>query len=164
MKIFRLIVILSSIIGLVRCLDPFSWAAIGGALSAGGWFLRPNCWLNECCSDRNSSLVKKWIHDGDESLNRLKYDLQNRLYGQPFAADIIYKTISKHIRDPKPIKPLVLSFHGWTGAGKNYAASFVAKNLYTKGLDSKYVHLIVGADKYTDSSQVDKYKVGKVSD
>ena len=40
-------------------------------------------------------------------------------------------------------KPLVMSFHGWTGSGKNFVSKFVAESLFVKGLTSDFVHLFV---------------------
>jgi pantothenate kinase-related protein Tda10 len=40
-------------------------------------------------------------------------------------------------------KPLVMSFHGWTGSGKNYVTKFISESLFEKGLSSKFVHLFV---------------------
>ena len=36
-------------------------------------------------------------------------------------------------------KPLVMSFHGWTGSGKNYVSKFIAESLFAKGMRSKFV-------------------------
>lgn len=55
-------------------------------------------------------------------------------------------------------KALVLSFHGWPGVGKNYAATMIAEALYTKGMASKYVKLFMG-DKDFDCNNVNKSKV-----
>jgi len=40
-------------------------------------------------------------------------------------------------------KPLVMSFHGWTGSGKNFVSKFVSESLFVKGLASDFVHLFV---------------------
>ena len=37
----------------------------------------------------------------------------------------------------------MMSFHGWTGSGKNFVTKFVAESLFEKGLASKFVHLFV---------------------
>ncbi|KAK2885313.1 hypothetical protein Q8A67_016150 [Cirrhinus molitorella] len=42
--------------------------------------------------------------------------------------------------DSKPNKPLVLSFHGTTGTGKNHVATIIARNVYEKGEDSEHFH------------------------
>ena len=36
-----------------------------------------------------------------------------------------------------------MSFHGWTGSGKNYVTKFITESLFEKGLSSKFVHLFV---------------------
>lgn len=56
----------------------------------------------------------------------LKYNLTNKLHGQPFVSGRVYSSIIRHIESSEPKKPLVLSFHGPTGTGKNYAAKIIA--------------------------------------
>ena len=36
-----------------------------------------------------------------------------------------------------------MSFHGWTGSGKNYVTKFITESLFEKGLASQFVHLFV---------------------
>ena len=35
---------------------------------------------------------------------------------------VVTRALRSHLRKPSPSKALVLSFHGWTGGGKNYVA------------------------------------------
>lgn len=157
-------VILSFLVATVRGVEPLTvGAGVMAAVGVGTYYLSPKCVLCECCSEAETYFSHRWINTDDTSLARLKRDLEEKLYGQPFASTIIYKAISRHVKDNNPVKPLVLSFHGWTGSGKNYAASFIAKNLYRNGLDSKFVHLIIGTDRFIDSSKVDVYKVSRSS-
>lgn len=101
------------------------------------------CFTYECCNDEKESLnTRTWIMFNEESLNKLKKDIDNRLYGQPLAKDIVYKAVKSHVMDSNPQKPLVMSFHGWTGSGKNHVSQILADNLYKKGVKSEFVHVI----------------------
>lgn len=55
-------------------------------------------------------------------------------------------------------KALVLSLHGWTGVGKNYAVTMIAEALYAKGMNSKYVKVFMG-NKDFDCTDLEKSKV-----
>ncbi|XP_048035022.1 torsin-1A-like isoform X1 [Megalobrama amblycephala] len=74
---------------------------------------------------------------------RLEKDLNESLFGQHIAFDVVLKSLSSFMTDSKPNKPLVLSFHGNTGVGKNYVTKIIARNVYEKGDNSKHFHLFV---------------------
>lgn len=59
----------------------------------------------------------------------------------------------------KGSRALSLSFHGGTGTGKNYVSKIIAENMYRKGMDSKYVHLISAAKDYVEMMNADDYSV-----
>ncbi|XP_026100264.1 torsin-1A-like isoform X1 [Carassius auratus] len=71
---------------------------------------------------------------------RLKEDLRENLFGQHIASNVIQRAVSSFMTDRNPNKPLVLSFHGTTGTGKNHAVKIIARNVYEKGENSKHVH------------------------
>lgn len=52
-----------------------------------------------------------------------------------------------------------MSFHGWTGSGKNYVAKFIAESLFKQGLNSKYVHHFLSTLDFPDETREDEYKV-----
>lgn len=54
-----------------------------------------------------------------------------------------------------------MSFHGWTGGGKNYVARFIAENIYKLGMRSNYVHLFVSTIHFPHEQQSDIYKVSE---
>jgi len=56
-------------------------------------------------------------------------------------------------------KPLVMSFHGWTGSGKNYVSKFIAEALFDRGLRSQFVHLFVSTLHFHDASHAGKYRI-----
>jgi hypothetical protein len=60
---------------------------------------------------------------------------------------------------PRPHKALVLSFHGWSGTGKNFVAQMLAENLYRDGLRSDCVKMFIAMFHFPHSQFVDLYKV-----
>ena len=66
--------------------------------------------------------------------------LDQDVFGQHIANEIVSKQIEAHIINPFPSKPLVMSFHGWTGNGKNHVAYLIARSIYRKELQSKFYH------------------------
>lgn len=89
----------------------------------------------------------------------LRYDLEKHLFGQHIAKEMIPSAIKASRSKVGPSKPLVLSFHGWPGNGKNYVASFIAKNYFQHGSDSNYFHLFSGRKDFGVERDVDVYKV-----
>ena len=89
-------------------------------------------------------------------------ELNKRLYGQHLVIDPIVKHLKAHAKD-NPSKALALSFHGWTGTGKNYVSAIVAKHMYRKGMKSKYVHLISATKEFPHEQMVPLYKVNLIN-
>ena len=52
-----------------------------------------------------------------------------------------------------------MSFHGWTGTGKNYLAKMISKALYKKEMHSQFVHLYVATLHFPHVEENEKYKV-----
>lgn len=63
------------------------------------------------------------------------------------------------LQSPRPGKALVLSFHGWSGTGKNFVARMVASHLYRDGLKSDCVRVFVSLLHFPHHNYVDSYKV-----
>lgn len=63
------------------------------------------------------------------------------------------------LQTPQPEKALVLSFHGWSGTGKNFVARMVASHLYRDGLKSECVRLFISLFHFPHHMYVDSYKV-----
>lgn len=85
--------------------------------------------------------------------------LESQLYGQHLAVSTVAKHVSAHMRNPNPTKALGLSFQGWTGTGKNYVSQILAKHIYKKGMQSKYVHLISATREFPHAGKLQQYKV-----
>lgn len=89
----------------------------------------------------------------------LARDLQQRLHGQHLAQVVILKAVQGFIESPDSNKPLTLSFHGWSGTGKNFVARLVADNLYRDGVKSECVRLFIAPFHFPHAKLVDAYKV-----
>ncbi|XP_011498274.1 PREDICTED: torsin-like protein [Ceratosolen solmsi marchali] len=118
-----------------------------GTASVVGYALR--CNFYECCTD-------EYIPRNTEAL---KNNLQNKLYGQQIAANMVYSAVHSHVFHLNPKKPLVLSLHGLPGSGKNYIVTMIANALYKNGEKSKYYHFFNGRVDFPD----DKDNIYKVS-
>jgi len=106
------------------------------------------CLKMECCSP-------EWR---PANYTRLEQLLEDNLVGQHIAQDMIVRAVRGHNRNKFPSKPLVLSFHGWTGSGKNFVSQFIADSFYRLGLDSQFVHLFIATLHFSDSRQAAIYK------
>ncbi|CAG05207.1 unnamed protein product, partial [Tetraodon nigroviridis] len=151
---FLHVVLLSLLLspGLTDAIEPFSTSiAVGMAAALTGFLASYQnilYYFHECCRP-------EWI-----SFNRtgLAVDLENKLFGQHIASNIILKAVSGFMSNKNPKKPLVLSLHGWTGTGKNFVSELIAENIYKEGMDSKYVHVFTSELHFPHSSQFDTYK------
>ncbi|XP_035683219.1 torsin-1A-like [Branchiostoma floridae] len=116
------------------------------ALLAG--FNHFKCNVVECC-DNN------WFIP---NITGLRTSLQDKLHGQHLVVDTVAKAVKGHIRNKNPSKALVLSFHGWTGGGKNFVSKMIAENLFVKGMMSRHVHLFVATLHFPHKDRVETYK------
>lgn len=89
----------------------------------------------------------------------LARDLQTKLHGQHLAQSVVLKAIQGFINNPESNKPLTLSFHGWSGTGKNFVARMIADNLYRDGVKSECVRLFIAPFHFPHARLVDAYKV-----
>ncbi|XP_075472708.1 torsin-3A [Ascaphus truei] len=109
-------------------------------------------------------ILSDWYSRGSESritnnLTGLHWDLSRRVHGQHLAGQLILSSIQKVLRDDGPKRSLALSFHGWTGTGKNLAARIIAENLYQDGLRSLCVRVFIPQLHFPHLSHVEAYKV-----
>lgn len=70
--------------------------------------------------------------------------LKLEIQGQHIAIPIIANAIKKHWKNPNPVKPLVMIFHGPTGTGKNFASTWIARAMFEEGESSDYYHFFNG--------------------
>lgn len=69
------------------------------------------------------------------------------IYGQDVALKTISQALWAHKRnfgDAGPTKPLVMSFHGAPGTGKNHVVNIIMKHLFKKNTRSKFIHTWTG--------------------
>uniref|UniRef100_A0A8R1I567 Torsin n=1 Tax=Caenorhabditis japonica TaxID=281687 RepID=A0A8R1I567_CAEJA len=122
-------------------------AISGGAFWAFKKHLK--CRLYECCEEPDI----KFDH------HRLDSDIANMLYGQHLVKDVVVNSIKSHWFNDNPRKPLVLSFHGYTGSGKNFVAEIIANNTFRLGLRSSFVQHIVATVDYPDKTKIHDYQI-----
>lgn len=156
MKIIFIIVCIEVCSLLTHGLEPVTTAVIIGISSVIVWY--------------NDKIIKKGgqilgYYEGCEdhwipgNMNGLEFDLKKNVYGQPLALDIILESLSYHyFRRKYPTKPLVLSFHGPPGVGKNYVSQMILKNMFRKGSKTEYVHFFRGSIDFTVSRDIFSYK------
>ncbi|XP_042300072.1 torsin-1B-like, partial [Sceloporus undulatus] len=129
-----LLVLLLLFSGSVAALEPLSVGlAIGAASALTGYLSSPRfyCSFVECCPAEG---------DPKPGGDALKDALDEKLFGQHLAKDVVLKAVSGFVNNPNPKKPLALSLHGWAGTGKNFVSQIVAENVHKLGLRSKFVH------------------------
>ncbi|GBO04210.1 Torsin-1B, partial [Araneus ventricosus] len=84
--------------------------------------------------------------------------LEEYLYGQHLVTWVVTQSLKAHISKAEPSKALVMSFHGWTGSGKNYASKMIASALYGKGSQSEFVHWYIGTRDFPHLSEIEQYR------
>ena len=108
------------------------------------------CTYRECCNEDYIS----------PRLSALKDDFDNHLFGQHIAVEVILPALQSHFRNIQTsAKPLVMSFHGTPGTGKNYVSDRIVKHLYAKGEESKYVNRFRGRMDFPVAEHVPIYRV-----
>jgi len=137
----------------VLCLEPFSagLAVGGGVVLSAVWSARDRvlCQFRECCSP-------PWL-SADISL--LEDRLAANVFGQHLVSRLVTRSVRAHVKKSHPKKALVLSFHGWTGSGKNFVSKFVAECLFKLGMNSKFVHLFISTLHFPNNEMADIYKL-----
>ncbi|GFY66596.1 torsin-1B [Trichonephila inaurata madagascariensis] len=107
-----------------------------------------NCRHYECCDNQ-------WV---DFKVTELEEEFNKNLFGQHLAKRVIPKAVNTHVLKVRPKKALVMSFHGWTGCGKNHVSRMIANHMFTKGSDSEYHHLYIGSRDFPHKQEVNKYR------
>ncbi|XP_061490208.1 torsin-3A [Rhineura floridana] len=109
------------------------------------------CSFGRCCATGDCRVIN--------NITGLELDLSRRLHGQHLAKDVVLKAVQGFLETPQPEKALALSFHGWSGTGKNFVAQIIAKHLYRDGLKSDCVKVFISLFHFPHSKYVDIYKV-----
>ncbi|CAH2316339.1 torsin-1A-like isoform X1 [Pelobates cultripes] len=136
----------------VTALEPLSTGAVilgTGSVLYGLYVALPGlkCYVSRCCGEERPF-----------SAYALHNDLNEKLFGQHLAHNMVLRSLNVFMKNANPRKPLVMSFHGWTGTGKNYITSIVVKNIFKLGMASESVHFIVPSLHFPHDSQISLYK------
>jgi len=65
---------------------------------------------------------------GHIDVDSLRHELQQRVHGQHIAVNTVIKRLEEFMSSSDK-RQLVMSFHGWTGIGKNFMSSIIAQHL-----------------------------------
>ncbi|KAL2782157.1 torsin-1B isoform 2 precursor, partial [Daubentonia madagascariensis] len=134
----------------VAAFEPISVGiAIGAASVLTGYLSYKDiyCRFAECCREEQPF-----------NASALKLDLEEKLFGQHVATEVILKALTGFRNNKNPKKPLTLSLHGWAGTGKNFVSQIVAENLHPKGLKSNFVHLFVSTLHFPHEQKIKLYQ------
>lgn len=108
------------------------------------------CKFTECCNDYHIPF----------DVQKLRDSLSQRMFGQPLVNEL-FNIISAHKENINESngnkKALVISLHGWSGVGKNFASTMIAEAIYRKGMQSNYVKLFMGKKDF-DCYELEKKK------
>ncbi|XP_056668429.1 prosalusin isoform X4 [Monodelphis domestica] len=91
-------------------------------------------------------------------LRGLECDLAQHLAGQHLVRQLVVKRLKAFVEDPAPAKPLVMSFHGWTGTGKSYVSSMLVQYLFRHGMASPHVHHFSPVIHFPHADQIGRYQ------
>ena len=115
-----------------------------------------------CVKLPKSKLLKAQISMYSFIQTGLHFSFCDQLFGQPYVHRQVESILGGYLRDENPQNPLVLSFHGQTGTGKNHVARLIAESMYRKGMHSQYVHLKLPMRDYPHKNQLSRYKVSSM--
>lgn len=125
------------------------------------------CKVAECCQvDPDLWILNKV--PGRNRIPQLKYLLTHYItftdfsnfFGQHVAKLELQRSLGYFYKRQDRSKPLVLSFHGTPGTGKNYAALQIVEARYKKAAESNFVHGYSGRVNFPsdDPSDLNKYR------
>lgn len=83
--------------------------------------------------------------------------LKAKLFGQHIAQKVITSALKNHFSKPNARKPLVFSFHGWTGIGKNFVCNIITEHFFKHKTKSPFVHKFIVPLHFPHGSEVDSY-------
>ena len=110
--------------------------------------MKARCYVKECCTDR-------WTN---HNVTNLLKAFNANLFGQHLVNHIVSRAVLNHVQNKNPKKALVMSFHGWTGSGKNYVADLIAKHVFREGTESQYVNKKIATLHYPHDGDLKHYK------
>ncbi len=102
--------------------------------------------------------------NGGFNITELKNSLKSQVFGQHIAIEVLPSIIQNHL-EKEDRNTLVLSFHGWTGIGKNHISGIISDHIRTKTVQKLIVPLHFPHEKYEKihSQQLVDWVLGNVS-
>lgn len=91
----------------------------------------------------------------------MERDIKKNFFGQHIASKIIVSALAGNLhRSSNNKKPLVMSFHGCTGSGKNFVSDLIANHMFKEEEIKKVrYHVIHGRSEFPSHSKINSYKV-----
>lgn len=91
----------------------------------------------------------------------LQKDMNKHFFGQHIASNIILSALKGNTnRSKNNKKPLVMSFHGWTGCGKNFVVDLIATHIFsTEKVKKLRYHIYNGLSDFFMQAKSDEYRV-----
>ncbi|KAH8287274.1 hypothetical protein KR054_005147, partial [Drosophila jambulina] len=127
--------------------EPLTMTAIGFGIAGSAAYFK--CKFTECCDDRSIP----------GNIEALKQSLRQTLFGQHIVEQHVVPALVAHFSSQSTSrKPLVISFHGQPGTGKNFVADQIAQALYLEGSKSGYVAKYLGQADFPNANNVMHYK------
>ena len=83
--------------------------------------------------------------------------LKTELYGQHIAQRLVTSALKNQFNKQDIRKPLVLSFHGWTGIGKNFVSNIITEHFFKRKTYSPFVHKFIIPLHFPHKSEVENY-------
>lgn len=106
------------------------------------------CRYKECCHESKIPF----------DILKLQDTLSAQLFGQHIIEEKLFQAIASHYKEiDKSKKPLVMSFHGTQGTGKNFVSNMIAEAVFEEGAKSQYFHLFHGSH-YDNIDRLYDYK------
>jgi len=95
-------------------------------------------------------------------LKSLRHELEHRVHGQCIAANVVMKRLEEFTTASNK-RLLVMSFHGWTGIGKNFMSSIVAQHLPSINIHKFLVPLHFARAVENDGSLLSDWIISNIS-
>jgi len=153
MKLEHLFAAVFILLQQVHCIEPFTAGlAVGGGMVLSALWSSKDivvCQVKECCR-------APWIRT---NVTNLEAKLKGNVFGQHLVTSLVTRSLRAHLRKASPQKALVMSFHGWTGGGKNFVAKWIAESLFKEGMSSNYVHLFISTLHFPHKDDADLYRL-----
>lgn len=142
MNYLILTLITSSLLQIAFSIEPITTGAALLASAGIGIKYWDKIKLNSYCKWKECCMPDLIPHD----ILSLKEKLEAKLYGQHIVQEFIFKSVASHYENSNNSKkPLVMTFHGTQGTGKNYVAAMIAEAIFEKGIKSQYFHHFHGS-------------------